>query len=195
MVDALQGAPGIFSARYAGPAATDEQNNARLLDELGDTPPEHRSAHYVCELASVRPSGSHSGTLRGHLQRENSIRAGGLRGIRLRSAVRNRRISPDFRPVGRIGQGGPQPPGPGGRKADSPARRADRRRRLATVKLGSLRIANENAPCRRPLVLDSPCKRENLMLRQLETIAASILAICLLTGATRRHRPIGPQNT
>jgi XTP/dITP diphosphohydrolase len=57
VVDALQGAPGIFSARYAGPAATDEQNNARLLAELGDTPPERRTAHYVCELALSDPQG------------------------------------------------------------------------------------------------------------------------------------------
>ncbi len=57
VVDALTGAPGIFSARYAGPDATDEQNNARLLDELGNTPPERRTAHYVCQLALSDPQG------------------------------------------------------------------------------------------------------------------------------------------
>ncbi len=57
-VDALGGAPGIYSARYAGPAATDEQNNARLLDELGETPLERRTAHYVCELALADPAGA-----------------------------------------------------------------------------------------------------------------------------------------
>jgi XTP/dITP diphosphohydrolase len=57
-VDALNGAPGIFSARYAGLDATDEQNNARLLDELGDLPFERRTAHYVCQLALSDPQGA-----------------------------------------------------------------------------------------------------------------------------------------
>jgi XTP/dITP diphosphohydrolase len=58
VVDVLAGAPGIFSARYAGPDATDAQNNARLLMELGDTPPERRTAHYVCQLALSDPLGN-----------------------------------------------------------------------------------------------------------------------------------------
>lgn len=47
-VDALGGAPGVHSARYAGPGATDELNNRRLLEALGDTPLADRTAHYVC---------------------------------------------------------------------------------------------------------------------------------------------------
>jgi XTP/dITP diphosphohydrolase len=58
VVDALGGAPGIYSARYAGPQATDEQNNQRLLRELGDTPPAKRTAHYACCLALCDPSGA-----------------------------------------------------------------------------------------------------------------------------------------
>lgn len=58
VVDALHGAPGIFSARYAGLNATDEQNNSRLLLELGNTPLERRTAHYVCELALSDPQGN-----------------------------------------------------------------------------------------------------------------------------------------
>ena len=57
-VDALHGGPGIYSARYAGPAASDQQNNARLLDDLRDTPRERRTAHYVCQLALADPSGT-----------------------------------------------------------------------------------------------------------------------------------------
>ena len=57
-VDALQGRPGIFSARYAGLDATDEENNRRLLAELGETPPERRTARYVCRLALADPSGT-----------------------------------------------------------------------------------------------------------------------------------------
>ncbi len=57
VVDALGGAPGIYSARYAGEGATDEQNLAKLLAELagrGD-----RRAAYVCALALADPSGAH----------------------------------------------------------------------------------------------------------------------------------------
>jgi len=50
VVDALGGAPGVYSARFAGPGATDAQNNERLLAELGDTPLERRGAHYECHL-------------------------------------------------------------------------------------------------------------------------------------------------
>lgn len=53
-VDALAGAPGVHSARYAGPAATDADNNARLLDALRGVPDAQRGARYVCVLAYVR---------------------------------------------------------------------------------------------------------------------------------------------
>lgn len=57
-VDALDGRPGVFSARYAGADADDAANNRRLLDELGDTPLERRTAHYVCHMALADPSGT-----------------------------------------------------------------------------------------------------------------------------------------
>jgi len=53
-VAALGGAPGIHSARYAGPAATDAQNSAKLLQEMNDVPPQMRTARFVCELALAR---------------------------------------------------------------------------------------------------------------------------------------------
>lgn len=53
-VDALQGAPGIYSARYAGVGATDQQNLDRLLFELRDVPPVRRTARYRCALAFMR---------------------------------------------------------------------------------------------------------------------------------------------
>jgi XTP/dITP diphosphohydrolase len=56
-VDALGGRPGVFSARYAGPAATDQQNNCLLLDELAAVPPDRRTAHYTCHVALSDPSG------------------------------------------------------------------------------------------------------------------------------------------
>jgi XTP/dITP diphosphohydrolase len=53
-VDALDGRPGVWSARYAGAAASDDDNNARLLAELADVPPERRGARYRCVLVLVR---------------------------------------------------------------------------------------------------------------------------------------------
>ena len=53
-VEALDGRPGIYSARYAGVAASDADNNARLLAELAGVPPERRGARYRCVLAFVR---------------------------------------------------------------------------------------------------------------------------------------------
>jgi XTP/dITP diphosphohydrolase len=57
-VEALAGRPGVYSARYSGPDATDERNNARLLEELGDTPLEKRTAHYTCHVVLADPSGN-----------------------------------------------------------------------------------------------------------------------------------------
>lgn len=52
-VDALDGAPGIYSARYAGIGATDTLNNEKLLTALAKVPPERRQAQFVCSLALV----------------------------------------------------------------------------------------------------------------------------------------------
>jgi XTP/dITP diphosphohydrolase len=57
-VDALHGAPGVYSARYSGAAATDETNNAKLLSELADVPLERRNAHYICHAVLSDPSGA-----------------------------------------------------------------------------------------------------------------------------------------
>ena len=54
VVDALRGAPGIFSARYAGKGAGDEANNRKLLCELEGVPESRRSAHFYCAMALVR---------------------------------------------------------------------------------------------------------------------------------------------
>lgn len=53
-VDALQGRPGIYSARYAGEGASDTDNNARLLQELAEVPEAARTARYQCVLAFMR---------------------------------------------------------------------------------------------------------------------------------------------
>ena len=56
-VDALDGRPGVWSARYAGEAATDEQNNALLLEELDGVPADRRTARYCCVLVLVFDAG------------------------------------------------------------------------------------------------------------------------------------------
>lgn len=53
-VDALEGAPGIHSARYAGPAATDADNNLKLMAELEAVPQAARAARYRCAMVYLR---------------------------------------------------------------------------------------------------------------------------------------------
>ncbi len=53
----LDGAPGIYSARYAGPAATDRENYRLLLDRLQAAGPENRRAYFHCSLAVISPDG------------------------------------------------------------------------------------------------------------------------------------------
>lgn len=55
-VDALGGRPGVHTRRYAGPQATDEQNNTKLLAELEDVAPAERTARYHCVLALAEPA-------------------------------------------------------------------------------------------------------------------------------------------
>jgi XTP/dITP diphosphohydrolase len=56
-VDVLGGAPGVFSARWAGGHGDDEANLRLLLDQLSDVPPEHRGAQFTCAAAVVAPDG------------------------------------------------------------------------------------------------------------------------------------------
>ena len=56
-VDAIGKKPGIYSARYAGENATDEENRAKLLKSLGNTPMSQRGARFVCCIAVVFPDG------------------------------------------------------------------------------------------------------------------------------------------
>ncbi|WP_392560347.1 XTP/dITP diphosphatase [Orbus mooreae] len=53
-VDALGGAPGIYSARYSGEGATDQKNNQKLLEALSNVPPEKRTAYFYCALVFMR---------------------------------------------------------------------------------------------------------------------------------------------
>jgi XTP/dITP diphosphohydrolase len=57
-VDALNGAPGVYSARYAGPEADDAANNAKLLAALAGVPESGRTGRFRCVLAYVDPDGT-----------------------------------------------------------------------------------------------------------------------------------------
>ena len=57
VVDALGGAPGVYSARYAGPDATDADRNRKLLDEMRGVPDEERTARFVSAVCCAFPDG------------------------------------------------------------------------------------------------------------------------------------------
>ena len=73
-VDALGGAPGVFSARYAGEPTNDEANNRKVLEALAETADDRRGAAFHCALALADPSGTirleAEGICRGRLTRE-----------------------------------------------------------------------------------------------------------------------------
>lgn len=73
-IDALGGAPGIYSARFAGPDCDDGANNRLLLDKLADLPPERRGAQYYCHVTLADPTGEvrceSSATCRGVIRTE-----------------------------------------------------------------------------------------------------------------------------
>ena len=58
VVDALGGAPGVRSARYAGPGASDEDRYRLLLSNMAAMPQQERGAHFVCVVALAMPGGS-----------------------------------------------------------------------------------------------------------------------------------------
>lgn len=72
-VDALDGAPGVYSARYAGEDASDADNNAKLLAALAQVPDEARTARFVCTLVFLDEDGAETvarGTIEGRIGRE-----------------------------------------------------------------------------------------------------------------------------
>jgi XTP/dITP diphosphohydrolase len=79
-VDALGGAPGIYSARFSGPGATDTSNNQKLMAELSAVPDAKRGAGYLCSVALSDPAGkiriACEGTCRGRILSEASGNGG-----------------------------------------------------------------------------------------------------------------------
>jgi XTP/dITP diphosphohydrolase len=70
-VDALNGMPGVLSARWSGPPKSDDRNNELLLAQLSDVPDERRTAHFHCAVAFCHPGGEElaSGTMPGRVTR------------------------------------------------------------------------------------------------------------------------------
>lgn len=69
-VDALDGAPGVHSARYSGEDATDAANNAKLLAALDGLPRQQRTARFRCVMVAYAPNGERlvsSGAWEGHI--------------------------------------------------------------------------------------------------------------------------------
>lgn len=74
-VDALDGAPGIYSARYAGVDANDRQNLEQLLERMEAVPDEQRSARFRCVLCLIDPDGHrtfYDGTCHGRITRQSA---------------------------------------------------------------------------------------------------------------------------
>lgn len=72
-VDSISGAPGVFSARYAGTGASDEDNYRKLLGELAGVPEDRRTARFRCVVAFAEPGGgeaSFEGSLGGVISTE-----------------------------------------------------------------------------------------------------------------------------
>lgn len=65
-IDALDGAPGIYSARFCGENSTYPEKFAKIFEMLKDVPEEKRTAHFVCAIAVVRPDGTEF-TVRGEV--------------------------------------------------------------------------------------------------------------------------------
>ena len=57
-VDALDGRPGVFSARYGGENATDTEKNDKILSEMKAVPADKRNAHFACAICCILPDGS-----------------------------------------------------------------------------------------------------------------------------------------
>jgi XTP/dITP diphosphohydrolase len=89
-VDALDGAPGIFSARWAGEHGDDQANLKKVLDQLKDVPDEKRGAHFLCVASLVLPDG------------REQVAEGRFDGTILRTAVGTNGFGydPIFQPLG-----------------------------------------------------------------------------------------------
>jgi len=80
-VAALDGAPGIYSARFSGEGATDDSNNQLLIEKLGQTPMEKRQAYYTCHMALSDPDGNIRETVECYCHGQIRFEAAGTAGF------------------------------------------------------------------------------------------------------------------
>ncbi len=79
VVDALDGAPGVYSARFAGEGCSDDDNNDKLLELLKDIPEEKRTGRFVAVITMVYPDGKvlkARGEVEGHILRQRAGEGG-----------------------------------------------------------------------------------------------------------------------
>lgn len=101
-VDALNGMPGVLSARWSGLPKSDERNNALLLDQLADVPDDRRGAEFRCAIAYITAEGEQlfEGTMRGRVATAVSGSGGfGYDVLFLPDAVPDGRTSAELDPV------------------------------------------------------------------------------------------------
>jgi hypothetical protein len=129
VVDALGGAPGVRSARYAGREATYAERMSKLISELDLTGDAERRARFVC-VRRRRPFDRHAPHLRRRLRRSHRPRPARHRRLRLRPALHPRRPRPNLRRASRRGQTQPQPPRTRASASRPPPPRASHMNRL-----------------------------------------------------------------
>ena len=145
-VDALNGMPGVLSARWSGPAKDNHANNLLLLGQLEDVPDERRGASFIAAVAFVRPDGA------GRVGARRDARLGHPRParhrrIRVRRAVPGRRVRPDHRRAVDRRERRDQPPGQGAART-----RPDRRESVGRLEpcCSPDRTATESPTARSP---------------------------------------------
>ena len=111
-VAALGGAPGVFSARYAGANASDADRRALLFFELAKTGDTNRRARFVAVVAVATAGRRSPQRLRRHLRGNNNVRAPRHRRLWLRPTLRSRRLRSNLRRTPRHHQKPHQPPRP-----------------------------------------------------------------------------------
>lgn len=79
-VDALKGAPGIYSARFSGPKSSDRENNRKLLGLMEGVPPSKRRARFRCSIAVVSPEGGET-VVEGRCSGRIGLKEAGERGF------------------------------------------------------------------------------------------------------------------
>jgi len=145
-VDALNGMPGVLSARWSGSHGDDEANLRLLLAQLADVPADRRAAHFACVAALVLPSGARAPG-RGRGARPADPRAARQQWFRVRPHLRAGRLRAHHRADERGRQGQDQPPWEGPAGAGTDHRRSARG--LAPGRMG-LAVGGDGGPASPP---------------------------------------------